>query len=640
MIFAVNSIKKKSWAGLSVLLLGAMLSASVSLAAPPSGATATADNASETKAPPAGATTSAQTPPVQEVAPREGDWSFKEAGLIPVQSGGRLKPLDSYAREVVLYMTGSRSFQGWDPVDFLFSMITYPTSWDEKQFIQVGRVDVKRQLGLDEKRTRFSPRELISNYALAQYANETPRAQTAAPTGAMAKKDQREEELKRVLDRLGLFRSIVTGEAWLVIPQAEKAQAWLSLSGSSPDAVTGASGSADGGKIIRQLFVELVRAYQAEDAASFSKNASLVKLAVESQIPQFSEHERWILQVESVYNRTHPFMLAWIFYLTAALLFAWFAASKTAATSSAEKSSKDSKESVSKESLQRQTWLKRSAMLSMGLALISHIIGFTMRCQIAGRPPVTNMYESVVWVSLGVVVFSIVIYWAQRQIVALAVACVLATLGLIAGDLAPAILDPTIHPLVPVLRSNYWLTIHVLTITLGYAAFALTLGLADVTLFKFIQGESKNKLQILTLNQLTYRAMQFGVVLIAAGTILGGIWADYSWGRFWGWDPKEVWALIVLLCYVAILHGRFAGWIQQFSYAAWTVAAFLSVLMAWYGVNFILGVGLHSYGFSTGGFTGVATFTLLHLGYIAFASVRRFQDKRAKATLTSAPAGA
>jgi hypothetical protein len=106
------------------------------------------------------------------------------------------------------------------------------------------------------------------------------------------------------------------------------------------------------------------------------------------------------------------------------------------------------------------------------------------------------------------------------------------------ADSAPAVMDPGIHPLVPVLRSNYWLTIHVLTITLGYAAFALTLGLANVSLFYFLRAhkkghESEAKKQIASMNQLTYRAMQFGVVLLAAGTILGGVWADYSWGRFW-----------------------------------------------------------------------------------------------------------
>jgi ABC-type transport system involved in cytochrome c biogenesis permease subunit len=115
--------------------------------------------------------------------------------------------------------------------------------------------------------------------------------------------------------------------------------------------------------------------------------------------------------------------------------------------------------------------------------------------------------------------------------------------------------------------------------------------------------------------------MQFGVALLAAGTILGGIWADFSWGRFWGWDPKEVWALIALLGYTTVIHARFTGWMKPFGFAAWTVVSFTLVLMAWYGVNFVLGVGLHSYGFSSGGFTGVMFFTLLQLAYVGWAVV-------------------
>ena len=112
-------------------------------------------------------------------------------------------------------------------------------------------------------------------------------------------------------------------------------------------------------------------------------------------------------------------------------------------------------------------------------------------------------------------------------------------------------------------------------------------------------------LTIKPLSNFIYRAMQVGVLLIAAGTILGGVWADYSWGRFWGWDPKEVWALITLLVYLVPLHGRFAGWVNTFGLVVASIVCFLSVVMAWYGVNFVLGVGLHSYGFVDGGSQGM-----------------------------------
>ena len=139
--------------------------------------------------------------------------------------------------------------------------------------------------------------------------------------------------------------------------------------------------------------------------------------------------------------------------------------------------------------------------------------------------------------------------------------------------------------------------------------------------------------QIKPLSNFIYRAMQVGVLLVAAGTILGGVWADVSWGRFWGWDPKEVWALITLLVYLVPLHGRFAGWVSTFGLVASSVVCFLSVLMAWYGVNFVLGVGLHSYGFSDAGGQGVVLASVCAvLGVVMGAGWRRWLGSRTVAS--------
>ncbi len=116
-----------------------------------------------------------------------------------------------------------------------------------------------------------------------------------------------------------------------------------------------------------------------------------------------------------------------------------------------------------------------------------------------------------------------------------------------------------------------------------------------------------------------YRCMQVGVVLLAAGTILGGVWADYSWGRFWGWDPKETWALIALLGYLALLHARLSGWVKNVGMLVGSVASFILVIMAWYGVNFVLGAGLHSYGFGAGGVEYVSAFVLANLAFVGYA---------------------
>ncbi len=104
-----------------------------------------------------------------------------------------------------------------------------------------------------------------------------------------------------------------------------------------------------------------------------------------------------------------------------------------------------------------------------------------------------------------------------------------------------------------------------------------------------------------SLSKWNYGVLQLGVLLLTTGIFLGGIWAHFSWGRFWGWDPKETWALIALMCYVVPLHGRLVGWLKDFGMAITSVVAFKAVLMAWYGVNIVLGTGLHSYGFGTGG---------------------------------------
>jgi len=258
-----------------------------------------------------------------------------------------------------------------------------------------------------------------------------------------------------------------------------------------------------------------------------------------------------------------------------------------------------------------------TALVGVGMS----VYGFVIRCLIAGRPPVSNMYESVIWVSFGSMIFALIFEAIYRSRFFILAASILSTIGLVLADNLPNVLSPNIMPLVPVLRSNFWLTIHVLTITLSYAALMLAMGVGQVTLgFYAFKPQAKDKIK--SLNLFVYRVIQVGVVLLAAGTILGGVWANYSWGRFWGWDPKEVWALIALLGYVAILHGRYAGWLRDFGLVAWSVLAFLLVMMAWYGVNFVLGVGLHSYGFSSGGFKEVIGFVVLMLGWVGFATWR------------------
>jgi cytochrome c-type biogenesis protein CcsB len=496
-----------------------------------------------------------------------------------------------------------------------------PKGWDSESFILITRKDVKRQLGIDEERNRFSPKELFIESFLAEYANSMGRpngtvSAQSAPIGRTSKPDPRNEELKRLFERVSVYRAIVSGEAWPVIPAPAPA-AWGNLSlGEHHGQDVKTAIATMSGRPVREAYVHLFTGYIGGDREKFDAGVAAVRSAVATEMKSdWNESEERKINAELFYNRLHPYQLAWIFYLIAAIFWAisiWLSAAGVTQLQSTAVG------------LSKKFTLVALPVTAIGIAL--HILGMALRSYIAGRPPVTNMYESIVWVSFGVMLFATVLWFIQKNSILFSVATALSAIGLIVSDAAPAMIDPSIHPLVPVLRSNYWLLIHVLTITLSYAAFALTLGLGNVALWFFLRGEEHDQAgakKIATLNQLSYRAMQFGVVLVAAGTILGGVWADYSWGRFWGWDPKEVWALIVLLGYIAVLHARYAGWMRPFGFAAWTVVAFTLVMMAWYGVNFVLGVGLHSYGFSTGGQSTVAIFVAIQLGFVALVALKR-----------------
>jgi ABC-type transport system involved in cytochrome c biogenesis permease subunit len=303
------------------------------------------------------------------------------------------------------------------------------------------------------------------------------------------------------------------------------------------------------------------------------------------------------IQLEVAYLKFHPFRWAWVAWLLSAIFLLI--------------AGQDSKHRL-------LPWGRNLAHL--GLLLL--LAGFAARIWIAGRPPVTNMYESILWVAFGAALFAVIFSKRHRSTIYLLAASPVVILALVASDLQPAVLDPSLNPLVPVLRSNFWLTIHVLTITLSYGAFALATGLAHFLIIRSLRSHSLPSADDSWVLHL-YRCLQIGVLLLATGVILGGVWANYSWGRFWDWDPKETWALIALLSYVILLHGRLGGWCGGYGLAVGSIACFLTILMAWYGVNFVLGKGLHSYGFGNGGQIYVGAFSLLEIAFLVFVLARR-----------------
>ncbi len=243
---------------------------------------------------------------------------------------------------------------------------------------------------------------------------------------------------------------------------------------------------------------------------------------------------------------------------------------------------------------------KKIGISLSAITIIIQLIGITLRVFISGRAPITNMYETVMFSGLGALIIAMIINLVKKDTIYILGGLGYNILCLFMMKFSGGMLNENISPLVPVLRDNFWLSTHVTTIILSYAALALSWMIANITLFKQRFG-SITKKEYRYNQGLIYTCVIVGTIMLSAGIILGGVWADYSWGRFWGWDPKETWSLIVLLLYMALLHGKGTNWIKPHAFIIACAAGFMSVMMAWFGVNYILAAGLHSYGFSEGG---------------------------------------
>ena len=169
---------------------------------------------------------------------------------------------------------------------------------------------------------------------------------------------------------------------------------------------------------------------------------------------------------------------------------------------------------------------------------------------------------------------------------------------------------------------------HVIACFIGYAAFAIAFGISIMYLFKIRDAEGNSVLMERfpapnVLEELNHQMVMLGFLFLSVGIITGAVWANSAWGRYWGWDPKETWALIADLGFIAILHARYIGWLKDFGLLLCSTIAFLLVILAWYGVNFILAAGLHSYGFSSGGATMVSVYVGFQFIVLIVASLRK-----------------
>jgi ABC-type transport system involved in cytochrome c biogenesis permease subunit len=231
--------------------------------------------------------------------------------------------------------------------------------------------------------------------------------------------------------------------------------------------------------------------------------------------------------------------------------------------------------------------------------LVMCVLAIIQRCYIMQRPPVGNLYETIVFIGTSIVFLCLLVEWMTKRRFAVGIAPILGAALIILSrryELGEA--KDHMDPLVAVLDSNFWLTYHVITITLGYCAGLLSAVLSLVyILMRGLNLDGGDNDLRRSLTRAVYGMLCFTLFLSLVGTVLGGIWANYSWGRFWGWDPKENGALLIVIWSLAILHARLGGYVREWGLHLASVFTACVVVFSWWHVNF-LGVGLHNYGFT------------------------------------------
>lgn len=318
------------------------------------------------------------------------------------------------------------------------------------------------------------------------------------------------------------------------------------------------------------LLRDIIRAYREQDQQKFDRALAIFNHAIIDKSKGSIRPKA--LSLEVFYNRLDPFYKSKFFYgFSILFLLLSFIALKK--------------------------WFYRMGFLLLGAGFLLHLLGTVLRVIIRLRPPVTNLYETFLFTGLITALLGIVLEFFKKRYI-----------GILTGSLAGLVMlmiagkyameGDTMGMLVAVLDSNFWLASHVITIILGYAGIVLSGFIGHVYIIQDIFRPGKKELLQNTF-QAVYSIQAFGIIFTFLGTVLGGIWADQSWGRFWGWDPKENGALLILLWSALLFHAKLAGWIKERGMAFGSVVGVIAVSLAWFGVN-LLGVGLHSYGFTSG----------------------------------------
>jgi cytochrome c-type biogenesis protein CcsB len=493
--------------------------------------------------------------------------------LIVQDSSGRMKPLDTLSHEILSKLNRSTSFLGLSANQVIMGMMLRPDAWREIAMIKTGDKDINQRIGLadDAKVAAFSqffeaPDEM-TGYKLASFVDEATRK-------APAKRDKFDKAVLQIDERVNVAFMVYTGSLIQIWPKPnDQNNKWYATIEALQ---TLAPKDAQMVRIMAMGYFRSVdSALSSGDWTQADKTLTLIDkyqhFAGASVYPNETK-----IKVEIAYNKWNIFEQLWPLYFILGFTLLIFSFVK-----------------ILKPSFKIETVSKVTLGLLV-LFFVAHTAGLIMRWYIAGHAPWSNGYESMVYIAWATVLAGFI--FSRKSAITLAATGIMAGIILFVAHLNW--LDPQVTNLVPVLQS-YWLAIHVAMITASYGFLGLGALLGMITLILFILKKPANQtrlnLAIKELNGINEMSLMIGLILLTVGNFLGGVWANESWGRYWGWDPKETWALVTILVYAVVIHLRMIkGAYNDYSFSVISLLAFTSVLMTYFGVNYYL-AGMHSY---------------------------------------------
>jgi cytochrome c-type biogenesis protein CcsB len=477
---------------------------------------------------------------------------------------GRIEPVSTLTSEIVRKVSRKSTLYGLSPDEVVLSMMAYPEIWQTLPIVYIAEEAVSLELGVEGKRMVLN--QLFDGQGNYKIAEKVQAAYAKAP----AFRNRLEKEYINLDERVNICFMVFQGSLFNIYPRNTKEASWYppgenAMEYSGGDSIFIKSGF--------QLLLQSIAEKNNTDAIQVLQAVSNFQVKYGGElIPSQTKKD-----IEIMYNKVNPFKRIFPFYLLFGifLLIVLFV------------------------NIFRNKPLPKFLRISFfGLIFILflvHTVGLATRWYISGHAPWSNGFESVVYVAWATMLAGFI--FGRKYPLVVATAAFLSGISLFVAHLSW--MSPEITPLVPVLKS-YWLAIHVAIITASYGFLGLSslLGVLALILIVLRNKANQGKVtryieQLTTINEMSATV---GLYALTIGTFLGGIWANESWGRYWGWDPKETWALITVVIYSFIVHMRLIPPLKGlFNYNMASILGFASVLMTYFGVNYYLS-GLHSYG--------------------------------------------